>query len=43
MPRQLRLECEGAAYHVMAQGIRREAIYRDDRLAWLNINIETLP
>ena len=38
MPRQLRLEYEGAVYHVMARGDRGEAIYRDnrDRLAWLD-------
>jgi putative transposase len=38
MPRQLRLEYEGAVYHVMARGNRREFIYRDDRdrLAWLD-------
>jgi putative transposase len=38
MPRQLRLEYEGAIYHVMARGNRRQLIYRNerDRLAWLN-------
>ena len=38
MPRQLRLDYEGAVYHVMARGNRRESIYRDDRdrLAWLD-------
>jgi putative transposase len=38
MPRQLRLEYEGAIYHVLARGNRRESIYRDDRdrLAWLD-------
>ena len=38
MPRQLRLEYEGALYHVIARGNRRERIYRDDRdrLRWLN-------
>ena len=38
MPRQLRLEYEGAIYHVMARGNRRQSIYRDDRdrLAWLD-------
>ena len=38
MPRQLRLEYEGAAYHVMARGNRRESIFREDsdRLAWLD-------
>jgi putative transposase len=38
MPRQLRLEYEGAVYHVMARGDRREAIYHDDRdrLAWVD-------
>jgi putative transposase len=38
MLRQLRLEYEGAIYHVMARGNRRQSIYRDDRdrLAWLD-------
>jgi putative transposase len=38
MPRQLRLEYEGAVYHVMARGDQREAIYRDedDRVAWID-------
>jgi putative transposase len=38
MPRQLRLEYEGAAYHVIARGNRRESIFREDndRLAWLD-------
>jgi REP element-mobilizing transposase RayT len=38
MPRQLRLEYEGAVYHVMARGDRREAIYHEDgdRLAWVD-------
>ena len=38
MPRQLRLEYEGAVYHVLARGNRRQSIYRDDRdrLAWLD-------
>jgi REP element-mobilizing transposase RayT len=31
MARALRLEYEGAIYHVIARGDRREAIYRDDR------------
>ncbi len=37
MPRQLRVEYEGAVYHVMARGDRREAIYHDDRdrFAWV--------
>jgi putative transposase len=29
MPRQLRLEYEGAIYHVLNRGDRREAIFRD--------------
>ena len=38
MPRQLRLEYEGAVYHLMARGDRREPIYQDDgdRLGWLD-------
>ena len=38
MPRQLRFEYEGAVYHVLARGNRRQSIYRDDRdrLAWLD-------
>ena len=38
MPRQLRLEDQGAVYHVMARGDRRELIYHDDhdRLAWID-------
>jgi len=28
--RKLRLEYEGAIYHVMSRGDRREAIFRDD-------------
>ena len=38
MPRQLRLEYEGAIYHVLARGDRREAIYHDDhdRLTWID-------
>jgi REP element-mobilizing transposase RayT len=37
MARQLRLEYEGAYYHVMARGNRRQAIFRDDldRRFWL--------
>jgi putative transposase len=31
MPRKLRLEYEGAIYHVMNRGDRREAIFKDDR------------
>ena len=31
MPRQLRLEYEGAIYHVMARGNRRQLIYRNER------------
>jgi hypothetical protein len=30
MPRQVRIEFEGAMYHVMARGDRREAIVEDD-------------
>jgi REP element-mobilizing transposase RayT len=30
MPRQLRLECPGAMYHVMSRGDRREQIFLDD-------------
>jgi putative transposase len=30
LPRSLRLEFQGAFYHVMARGNRREAIYTDD-------------
>ena len=30
MPRQVRIEFEGAVYHVMCRGDRREAIYEDD-------------
>ena len=30
MARKVRIGCEGAVYHVMARGNRREAIYRDD-------------
>ena len=38
MPRQSRLEYEGAVYHVLVRGDRREPIYRDDhdRLAWID-------
>jgi REP element-mobilizing transposase RayT len=31
MPRKLRIEFEGAIYHVMNRGDRREPIFRDDR------------
>jgi REP element-mobilizing transposase RayT len=31
MPRKLRLEYEGAIYHVMNRGDRREAIFKDDK------------
>ncbi len=31
MPRKLRLEYEGAIYHVMNRGDRREAIFKDDQ------------
>jgi REP element-mobilizing transposase RayT len=30
MPRQLRLECRGAKYHVMCRGDRREKILVDE-------------
>ena len=30
MPRQLRLEYEGAIYHLLSRGDRREEIFRDD-------------
>ena len=30
MPRKLRVEYEGAIYHVMNRGNRREAIFKDD-------------
>jgi REP element-mobilizing transposase RayT len=30
MPRPLRIEYEGAIYHVMSRGDRREPIFRDD-------------
>ena len=30
MPRKLRLEYEGAIYHVMSRGDRREPIFKDD-------------
>lgn len=30
MPRPLRVEYDGAVYHVMSRGDRREAIFRDD-------------
>ena len=38
MPRQLRLEYQGAVYHVLARGDRREAISHDDhdRLTWID-------
>jgi len=31
MPRPLRLQYEGAIYHVMSRGDRREAIFCDDK------------
>jgi putative transposase len=31
MPRPLRLEAEGAVYHVIARGNERKAVFRDDR------------
>jgi putative transposase len=38
MFRQLRLEYEGAVYHVMTRGNRKEAIFREDhdRFTWLD-------
>ncbi len=30
MPRKPRIEYDGAVYHVMSRGNRREEIYRDD-------------
>ncbi len=30
MPRQVRIEYEGAVYHVMCRGDHREAIFEDD-------------
>ena len=30
MPRQLRIQYEGAIYHLMSRGDRREEIFRDD-------------
>jgi hypothetical protein len=30
MPRQLRIQYEGAIYHLMGRGDRREEIFRDD-------------
>jgi|GEM_PF-6128778 len=43
MPRSVRIEYEGAFYHVMARGNRREAIFRDreDRLYFLKALSET--
>jgi hypothetical protein len=29
MPRQLRIQYEGAVYHLMSRGDRREEIFRD--------------
>jgi hypothetical protein len=31
MARPLRLEAEGAVYHVIARGNERKAVFRDDR------------
>ena len=31
MPRPLRLEAEGAVYHVIVRGNERKAVFRDDR------------
>jgi REP element-mobilizing transposase RayT len=43
MPRPLRIEYEGAVYHVMNRGDRREPIFRDDadRLRFLDTLGET--
>lgn len=43
MPRQVRIEYEGARYHVMARGDRREPIVYDDsdRRALLENRIES--
>ena len=30
MPRQVRIQYEGAVYHVMCRGDRRESIFKDD-------------
>ena len=30
MPRQLRIQYQGAIYHLMSRGDRREEIFRDD-------------
>jgi hypothetical protein len=30
IPRQLRIQYEGATYHLMSRGDRREEIFRDD-------------
>ena len=30
MPRKVRIQCEGAVYHVMCRGDRREAIFADN-------------
>jgi hypothetical protein len=42
MPRKLRMEYEGAIYHVMSRGNRREDIFRDaaDRERFLGILAE---
>jgi putative transposase len=31
MPRQLRIEYEGAIYHLLSRGDRRKAIFADDK------------
>jgi len=38
MPRQLRIQYEGAIYHLMSRGDRREEIFRDalDRKSFLH-------
>lgn len=44
MTRPLRLEFEGALYHVTSRGDRREPIFEDDedRREWLNVLAEAL-
>ena len=36
MPRQVRLEYEGAIYHLLSRGDRREDIFRDEVGGWTN-------
>jgi hypothetical protein len=53
MPRQLRIEYEGAIYHVINRGDRREPIFRDGKdrelflatlgaAAWLVFGVESI-